>query len=150
MAGESVKVVNPLCSKISNMIITENGIALPVVKSEPVGRVVTLQIASSFSCLVKAGCQSFLVCLFIALCIFCLFLYALLAYTLSLILCDRFSVDHLLVLVPPSLRAFVSIILLVFQILSFHLQKIASDNYTILLNVPILQDMRHIIYSKFC
>lgn len=60
--GESVKVVNPVGSKISNMIRTENDSAVPVVKSEPVDPVITLPISSSFSCQVKAGSQSFLVC----------------------------------------------------------------------------------------
>ncbi|ONI08047.1 hypothetical protein PRUPE_5G155300 [Prunus persica] len=45
-----VKVVNPVCSKISNMIRTENDCAVPVVKSEPVDPVITLPISCSFSC----------------------------------------------------------------------------------------------------
>ncbi|BFG32371.1 hypothetical protein CerSpe_186450 [Prunus speciosa] len=48
--GESVKVLNPVCSKISNMIRTENDSAVPEVKSEPVDPVITLPISSSFSC----------------------------------------------------------------------------------------------------
>ncbi|KAI5329615.1 hypothetical protein L3X38_029012 [Prunus dulcis] len=48
--GESVQVVNPVWSEISNMIRTENDSAVPVVKSEPVDPVITWPISSSFSC----------------------------------------------------------------------------------------------------
>lgn len=60
-AGESSKVVNTACSESAGIIIRDNDMVVPVVKSEPVDLDKTLPEEFTISCLVEPGSQSFLV-----------------------------------------------------------------------------------------